>query len=144
VREPRCLEAASVGVILRPRISLRPIAGIFGLGVGLFGGWSSGRGEVAGRDGGSSSVFLAGAPGLGFSLAWVVPLRRAGGLAAGLAGWGLGFLFQQGLRPPHLLPSIPGQGGGPWCWPRRTYLWVDECSRVVDLGVSVGGAGRRG
>jgi hypothetical protein len=27
---------------------------------------------------------------------------------------------------------------------RRTYLWVDECSRVVDLGVSVGGSGPAG
>jgi hypothetical protein len=59
-REPGCLEAAPVGIVFRPVI--------FDLGVGPVGGWSSRRGEVAGRDGGSSSVFLAGASGLGWLL----------------------------------------------------------------------------
>jgi hypothetical protein len=53
---------------------------------------------------------------VGLALARVVLLRRAGGLA----GWGLGFLLMQGLRPPHPPPSIPGPAGGPWRWSRRT------------------------
>jgi hypothetical protein len=54
---------------------------------------------------------------VGLALARVVSQRRAGGLAAGLVGWGLGFLLMQGLRPP---PSILGPTGGPWRWSRRT------------------------
>jgi hypothetical protein len=98
VREPRCLEAASVRVILRPRIS----TGAKSLAGTMVVPRSSSRG-----------------PWVGLALTWLVRQRRAGGLAARLAGWGLGFLFGQGL-PPTLPPSIPGQGGGPWCWPRRT------------------------
>jgi hypothetical protein len=108
--------AASVGVVLRSSISLRPVAVVFGLGVGPVGSWSSGRGEVAGRDDGISSVFLAGPSGLGWLLRGSC---HCGGLG-GLAGWDLGFLLRQGLCPPRPPPSIPGPAVGPWRWSRRT------------------------
>jgi hypothetical protein len=57
---------------------------------------------------------------VGLALARAVSQRRAGGLAAWLVGWGLGFLPMQGLRQLHPPPSIPGPAGGPWRWPRRT------------------------
>jgi hypothetical protein len=82
-REPRCLEAAPVGIVFRPVI----FAVIFDLGVGPVGGWSSGRGEVAGRDGGSSSVFLAGASGSGGFLRGSC---HSGGLGGWLPGWWAG------------------------------------------------------
>jgi hypothetical protein len=84
-REPRCLEAASVEVILRPSISLRPVAVIFGLGVGLVDGWSSGRGEVAGRDLGTVVVPRSSSRG---PLGWV----GSGAGRATAAGWGAGGL----------------------------------------------------
>jgi hypothetical protein len=82
---PRCLEAASVGVILRPTISLRLVAVIFGLGVGLVEGWSSGRGEVAGRDPGTVVVPRSSSRG---PLGWV----GSGAGRATAAGWGAGGL----------------------------------------------------
>jgi hypothetical protein len=84
-REARCLEAASVGVILRPSISLRPVAVIFGLGVGRVEGWSSGRGEVAGRDLGTVVVPRSSSRG---PLGWV----GSGAGRATAAGWGTGRL----------------------------------------------------
>jgi hypothetical protein len=82
---PRGEGAASVGVILRPTISLRLVAVIFGLGVGLVEGWSSGRGEVAGRDPGTVVVPRSSSRG---PLGWV----GSGAGRATAAGWGAGGL----------------------------------------------------
>jgi hypothetical protein len=69
-----------------------------------------------GRDDGISSVFLAGASGLG----WLLRGSCYCGGLGGLAGWDLGFLLRQGLCPPRPPPSISGPAVGPWRWSRRT------------------------